>query len=81
MFLAKSQKDPKEYVAYLNELRQMETNYMKYTIDKRLRKYNSALTHLAQCQGDAVFQECVSLIIDHSLYALSLQLFQGHQDR
>uniref|UniRef100_A0A1B6CIT4 Elongator complex protein 1 n=1 Tax=Clastoptera arizonana TaxID=38151 RepID=A0A1B6CIT4_9HEMI len=77
---AKSQKDPKEYVAYLNKLREMEPNYMKYTIDKQLRKYNSALTHIAACKDDSQFEECLTLIKEHTLYSLSLQLFH-HDDK
>merc|ERR1712233_109172 len=50
MVAEKSQKDPKEYLPFLNSFKQMEVNFMKYSIDKYLKRYESALHHIAKCQ-------------------------------
>jgi elongator complex protein 1 len=42
----KSQKDPKEYLQFLNELKAMPETYRKYKIDCHLKKFESALAHL-----------------------------------
>ena len=41
--------DPKEYLPFLNEVKRLEANYQKYVIDKHLKRYGKALTHLSQC--------------------------------
>ncbi|XP_048451171.1 elongator complex protein 1 isoform X1 [Rhincodon typus] len=49
MVAEKSQKDPKEYLPFLNNLKKMETNYQRYNIDKYLKRYKKALNHLSKC--------------------------------
>ncbi|XP_054872358.1 elongator complex protein 1-like isoform X2 [Amphiprion ocellaris] len=39
MVAEKSQKDPKEYLPFLNMLKSLEPNYQRYTIDKHLKRY------------------------------------------
>lgn len=75
MVAEKSQKDPKEYLPFLNDLKKMETNYQRYTIDKHLKRYNKALCHLAKC-GPVHFSEFLKLVMDHKLYTEGLKLFQ-----
>lgn len=41
--------DPKEYLPFLNNLRKMETNFQRYSIDKYLKRYNKAIQHLSLC--------------------------------
>lgn len=71
MVAEKSQKDPKEYLQFLNQLRKMETNYQKFTIDKHLKKYSKALTHIINCDGRD--EECLAFIKAHTLYSEALQ--------
>ena len=47
----KSQKDPKEYLPFLNQLRQMDEHYRAYRIEMHLQRFSLALSRLAQCQG------------------------------
>ncbi|BFZ01620.1 hypothetical protein BsWGS_04659 [Bradybaena similaris] len=75
MVADKSQKDPKEYIPFLNELRRLEENYRYYTIDKHLKKYDKALEHIARC-GKEHFEECVSLVTGHKLYTKALRLYK-----
>uniref|UniRef100_A0A8C4E9W9 Elongator complex protein 1 n=1 Tax=Dicentrarchus labrax TaxID=13489 RepID=A0A8C4E9W9_DICLA len=49
MVAEKSQKDPKEYLPFLNMLKSLEPNYQRYTIDKHLKRYRKALHHLSKC--------------------------------
>ena len=45
----KSQKDPKEYLPFLNELRRLPIDYQRYKIDLYLRRYDKALHHISKC--------------------------------
>ncbi|NXY46754.1 ELP1 protein, partial [Ceuthmochares aereus] len=74
MVAEKSQKDPKEYLPFLNSLRKMETNYQRYTIDRHLRRYTKALGHLSKC-GPEHFSEFLNLVKDQNLYCEALKLY------
>ncbi|XP_061198697.1 elongator complex protein 1 isoform X2 [Neopsephotus bourkii] len=74
MVAEKSQKDPKEYLPFLNTLRKMETNYQRYTIDKHLKRYTKALGHLSKC-GPEHFSEFLNLVKDQNLYCEALKLY------
>ena len=41
--------DPKEYLPFLNNLRKMETNFQRYSIDRHLKRYSKAIVHLSLC--------------------------------
>ncbi|XP_041513450.1 elongator complex protein 1 [Microtus oregoni] len=75
MVAEKSQKDPKEYIPFLNALKKMEINYQRFTIDKYLKRYEKALGHLSKC-GPEYFTECLNLIKDKNLYKEALKLYQ-----
>lgn len=77
MVAEKSQKDPKEYIPFLNQLRRLESNYCKYTIDKHLKNYSSALHHISLC-GEEHFTECVALVQEQKLFGEALKLFPTH---
>ncbi|XP_064414336.1 elongator complex protein 1 isoform X2 [Latimeria chalumnae] len=77
MVVEKSQKDPKEYLPFLNELKKMETNYQRYTIDKHLKRYKAALRHLSKC-GPECFAELLNLVKDQRLYNEALQLYPAN---
>ncbi|XP_036117261.1 elongator complex protein 1 [Molossus molossus] len=74
MVAEKSQKDPKEYLPFLNTLKKMETNYQRFTIDKYLKRYEKAIGHLSRC-GSEHFPECLNLIKDKNLYNKALKLY------
>ncbi|OXU28995.1 hypothetical protein TSAR_015024 [Trichomalopsis sarcophagae] len=71
----KSQKDPKEYISYLNTLNGLEENYRKFSIDSYLKRYNSALTHIAKIPDR--FDECMYFIQCHELYSQGLKLYNS----
>ncbi|XP_078730604.1 elongator complex protein 1 [Lampetra fluviatilis] len=74
MVAQRSQKDPKEYLPFLNELKRMETNYQRYSIDNHLKRYGKALVHLSRCGRDR-FPELLSLARSRALYREALRLF------
>jgi elongator complex protein 1 len=44
-----SQKDPREYVPFLNELKRTPAPYRYFCIDNHLQRYEKACRHLSQC--------------------------------
>ncbi|CAH0724919.1 unnamed protein product, partial [Brenthis ino] len=70
----KSQKDPKEYVAMLNELNEMDENYKRFTINKHLKRFDRAVQCLAKC-GENRYGELRTFVKYHSLYRDALALF------
>lgn len=76
LFVAqKSQKDPKEYIPFLNELKNFEEHYRKYRIDNHLKRYERALGHIVKC-GVEKLEECLDLIEKQNLYTNALRLFK-----
>lgn len=79
----RSQKDPKEYVPFLNELKRLPEDYKKYKIDVYLKRFSSALRHIAQCGSDYL-EECLTLVKSQRLYLEAIPLFipksQGHSE-
>lgn len=80
LFVAqKSQKDPKEYIPFLNELKGFEENYRKFKIDHHLKRFDRALEHIVHC-GVEKLDECLELISTHGLHTKALRLFKkGHE--
>ncbi|XP_048826491.1 elongator complex protein 1 [Brienomyrus brachyistius] len=74
MVAERSQKDPKEYLPFLNALKKMEPNYQRYSIDMHLRRYGKALQHVSKC-GEQHFPECLNLVKDQRLYREAMQLY------
>lgn len=75
MFIAsKSSKDPKEYISFLNNLKKLDQNYMKYSIDIYLKRYESALEHLSK--DLTKFEECLNLICSQKLHKMAMKLFK-----
>ncbi|XP_061644154.1 elongator complex protein 1 isoform X2 [Phyllopteryx taeniolatus] len=74
MVAEKSQKDPKEYLPFLNTLKSLEINYQRYTIDKHLKRYGKALIHLSK-SGEEHFPEALQLVKEQKLYSQALRLY------
>ncbi|KAL8541825.1 hypothetical protein ACS0TY_002904 [Phlomoides rotata] len=69
-----SQKDPKEFLPFLQELECMPTILMQYNIDLKLQRYESALRHIISA-GDHYYEDCMNLIRKvPELFPLGLQL-------
>lgn len=79
LFVAtKSQKDPKEYLPFLNELQKIDDlSYRSYKIDLYLKRYRKALEHVARC-GEARLPEALELIENEALYTSAMRLYDDH---
>ena len=72
-----TQKDPKEYLSYLNSLEEIKKKdiiLMKYQINMDQKYYSDALIEISK-GGDKYFDKCLQLIKDHELFELGLSLF------
>ncbi|KAJ4970844.1 hypothetical protein NE237_003943 [Protea cynaroides] len=70
-----SQKDPKEFLPFLQGLECMPPLIMKYTIDLRLQRYESALKNIVSA-GDAYYEDSINLMKNNpQLFPLGIQLF------
>jgi elongator complex protein 1 len=68
LFVAeRSQKDPKEYLPYLNHLRKMDSCYMRYNIDKKLGRFKKALEHIVACGEEGFLLSAISDLIVYSI--------------
>lgn len=73
-----AQKDPKEFLPFLQELERMPNLIMQYNIDLRLKRFEKALRHIASA-GDSYYDDCMTLVkTNPQLFPLALQLFNGH---
>ncbi|XP_021861505.2 elongator complex protein 1 isoform X1 [Spinacia oleracea] len=76
-----AQRDPKEFLPFLQELECMPTLLMQYRIDIRLRRYEKALKHIVSA-GETFHSDCMALLKDQpQLFPLGLQLFTDPSKR
>ncbi|XP_010453457.1 PREDICTED: elongator complex protein 1 [Camelina sativa] len=69
-----SQRDPKEFLPYLQELEKMPESLMHFNIDIKLKRFDSALRSIVSA-GDGYFSDCMNLIKKNpQLFPLGLQL-------
>lgn len=81
MFVAqKSQKDPKEYVPFLQDLNKLNQQYAKFKIDCFLKRFTKAIGHVAAlCENDeGKFEECTDIIKKHSIYEAAMSVFKPY---
>ncbi|KAK0195983.1 pol II transcription elongation factor [Armillaria mellea] len=76
MIAQHSQKDPREYLPFLRELRALEKYVQRFRIDDHLKKYESALKNLGLA-GDDHFDEAIVYIEHHQLYEIALSIWKG----
>ena len=57
---------------FLNNFKKMEENYRKYSIDKHLKRYESALENLVKCPDQ--FDACLELVTQQRLFKRALEL-------
>jgi elongator complex protein 1 len=68
-----SQKDPKEYLPYLQNLLDQQPLRQRFAIDNDLKRYRKALTHL-HAMGE--FDELKAFIGKHELYGAAMELYR-----
>ncbi|KAG8762167.1 hypothetical protein FRC11_010683 [Ceratobasidium sp. 423] len=77
MIAQQSQKDPREYLPFLRELRALDTYYQRFRINEYLGKRETALVNL-KLAGATRFEEAKKYIEKHQLYSKSIELWKGH---
>ncbi|RFU27807.1 hypothetical protein B7463_g8549, partial [Scytalidium lignicola] len=68
-----SQKDPREYLPFMQSLQQMSELRRRFTIDDHLGRHTKALKHLFDLN---VFEEIQAYIRKHTLYKDALSLYR-----
>ncbi|EIN06431.1 IkappaB kinase complex IKAP component [Punctularia strigosozonata HHB-11173 SS5] len=76
MIAQHSQKDPREYLPFLRELRAMDKYYQRFRIDDHLRRHASALRNLSLAGPDR-FDEAMEYAENHILHQESLVIWKG----
>ncbi|XP_039439416.1 elongator complex protein 1 [Culex pipiens pallens] len=81
LFVAtKSQKDPKEYLPFLNELKRFDEDYRKFRIDCHLKRFEKAIENISRYADDEPkFQEALQLTIKHGLYPKAIVAYRRHE--
>ncbi|KAI0253762.1 IKI3 family-domain-containing protein [Lactifluus subvellereus] len=69
-----AQKDPREYLPFLRELRSLEKYYQRFRIDDHLKRYESALRNLSLA-GPEHFDDVMVYVEKHQLYETALEIF------
>ncbi|KAF9494179.1 Elongator complex protein 1 [Pleurotus eryngii] len=76
MIAQHAQKDPREYLPFLRELRALETNYQRFKIDDHLKRYTKALKNLS-FGGGPYFDEAKAYIEKHQLHEAALAIWRN----
>ncbi|RPB28549.1 IkappaB kinase complex, IKAP component [Terfezia boudieri ATCC MYA-4762] len=75
-----SQKDPREYLPFLQSLEELEHNRRRFVIDDHLGRHVKALRSLVD-MGDDTFEEAKTYIVKHALYQQALGLYKYNEDK
>lgn len=82
MIAQQSQKDPKEYLPFLQNLHIQPLLRKQFMIDSHLKKYTKALDSLTSITDDPqIEQEIEKFIVDKNLYQYALGLFKYDPSR
>ncbi|RYP65825.1 hypothetical protein DL769_006197 [Monosporascus sp. CRB-8-3] len=71
-----SQRDPREYLPFIQELHRLPSPRRQFVIDDHLKRHEKALTHLQRLQAH---QEARDYTVKHGLYAAALKLYRYDQ--
>jgi elongator complex protein 1 len=73
-----SQKDPREYLPYLQSLQEKESSRRQFVIDNDLGRYKKALTHLHVMD---TFDEVKEYAEKHELHSTAIELYKYKPER
>ncbi|KAL8766477.1 MAG: hypothetical protein Q9209_006771 [Squamulea sp. 1 TL-2023] len=73
-----SQKDPREYLPFLQNLQRMDSLRRRFSIDDYLGRFKKAIRHLCDLNS---FEELKSYTIKHSLYAEALSFYRYDEEK
>ncbi|GJE98183.1 IkappaB kinase complex IKAP component [Phanerochaete sordida] len=75
MIAQHAQKDPREYLPFLRELRALDKFYQRFRIDDHLRRHAKALHNLSLA-GEQRFAEALAYVEKHQLYEAALDIWR-----
>jgi len=75
-----SQKDPREYLPFLQSLQEMPNIRRQFSIDNHLGRHIKALNHLYTLSSES-FEELEAYVVKHSLYKSALALYRYNVGR
>ncbi|KIY33719.1 elongator complex protein 1, partial [Cryptococcus gattii E566] len=75
-----SQKDPKEYLPFLRELRALDKWDQRFKIDDHLERRERALANLKQA-GPERFEDAASYLAKYELYDTAFKLYKDDQEK
>lgn len=79
MVATQTQKDPREFLPYLNSLKEMDPEYMRFKVQYDLKEYDLALKEI--CQADQkYFKEALAMIKKQRLYRQALRYYKDYPD-
>ena len=73
-----TQKDPREYLPFLQKLQEMSSLRRQYSIDDYLGRYSKAMKHLYDLN---TFEEVKSYTVKHTLYSQALELYRYQNEK
>ncbi|KAJ3214160.1 hypothetical protein HDU67_002020 [Dinochytrium kinnereticum] len=83
-----SQKDPREYLPFLTELRELSTFRQRFRIDDHLERWVGALGHLALLvreekgeEQEKLFKDLLAYCGKHGLHPEAVKIFKGDKER
>jgi elongator complex protein 1 len=79
MVATQTQKDPREFLPYLNALKDMEPEYMKFKVQNDLKEYDLALKEISKADPK-YFKEALSMIKKQRLYRQALRYYADQPD-
>ncbi|PPQ93843.1 hypothetical protein CVT25_013552 [Psilocybe cyanescens] len=79
MIAQHAQKDPREYLPFLRELRALDKYYQRFRIDDHLKRHEKALKNLSLA-GPERFDEALAYVELHRLYDSALSIWKGTEE-
>lgn len=77
-----SQKDPKEYLPFLQNLHSQTELRRKFLIDTHLKKYEKAILHLSEIIKDEdITEEFSDYVVQHDLYKVALGIYRYEHEK
>ncbi|KAG0165594.1 hypothetical protein DFQ28_008559 [Apophysomyces sp. BC1034] len=80
MVAQQAQKDPREYLPFLQELQKLEKYYQRFRIDDHLKRHEKALRDLSFA-GDNHFDELIEYMQKHTLYLTALEEYANKPEQ
>ncbi|KAK9328363.1 IKI3 family-domain-containing protein [Lipomyces starkeyi] len=75
-----SQKDPREYLPFIDNLQKQTPLRRRFLLDTHLGRYDKALVHLCDLKydedGNDVFSEVEKFVVTHNLYKNALRIYK-----